>query len=306
MLCEEARPEMTRSATLRPTSTQAGRGSARAEDVSPPVVLIKGAGEMASAAAWRLSMAKIKRICMTELDAPLCVRRTVSFSTALETGKTKVESVEACVARDRDEIARAWSCGQIPVVAQMNWGALSDLAPTVVVDAVLAKRNTGTRLSDAPLVIALGPGFVVGRDCHVVIETNRGHDLGRILVEGSAQPNTGIPGDIAGHTAARVLRSAADGVFVSERSIGDRLEAGDLVGSVGGTPVTAAVGGILRGLIRPGTHVTRGLKLGDIDPRAKPDYCHTISDKARAIAGSVLEAILRHHALRCTFQGNHS
>jgi xanthine dehydrogenase accessory factor len=128
-----------------------------------------------------------------------------------------------------------------------------------------------------------------------VIETNRGHDLGRIITEGSAQSNTGVPGDIAGHTVARVLRSSADGVFFSERTIGDRINVGEVVGTVNGTPVTAAIGGILRGLIRPGTRITRGLKLGDIDPRAKAEYCSTISDKARAIAGSVLEAIMRNH-----------
>lgn len=262
---------------------------------SSPLVLIKGAGEMASAAAWRLYMANIRRICMTELDAPLCVRRTVSFSTALEGEIVVVEGVEACAARNRAEIERAWAQGQIAVVAQSHWSALRDLSPAVVVDAILAKHNTGTQLSDAPLVIALGPGFVAGRDCHCVIETNRGHDLGRILTDGCAQPNTGVPGDIAGHTAARVLRTDADGMFHSDRAIGDRVEAGEVIGTVAGTPVTAAVSGVLRGLIRPGTQVTRGLKLGDVDPRAKPDYCHTISDKARAIAGSVLEAVMRRY-----------
>ena len=260
-----------------------------------PLVVIKGAGEMASAVACRLYMANIRRICMTELDAPLCVRRAVSFSSALDAGTSEVEGVSACVARDRDEIERAWSRGRIAVVPQTHWDALRDLSPTVVVDAILAKRNTGTKLSDAPMVIALGPGFAAGCDCDFVIETNRGHDLGRIITEGSAQSNTGVPGDIAGHNVARVLRSSADGVFFSERMIGDRINVGEVVGTVNGTPVTAAIGGILRGLIRPGTRVTRGLKLGDIDPRAKAEYCSTISDKARAIAGSVLEAIMRNH-----------
>jgi xanthine dehydrogenase accessory factor len=279
-----------------PAPSLAERAQARAEDV-PPLVLIKGAGEMASATAWCLYRANIRRICMTELDTPLCVRRTVSFSPALEAGSTEVEGVQAHAARESSDIERAWSDGRIAVVAQRHWGALCDLSPTVVVDAILAKHNTGTRLSDAPLVIALGPGFVAGRDCHLVIETNRGHDLGRVLEEGCAQPNTGVPGDIAGHTAARVLRSDADGVFYSDRAIGDRVEAGDVVGMVAGTPVTAAVGGILRGLILPGTPVTRGLKLGDVDPRARVEYCYTISDKARTIAGSVLGSVMRHY--RC-------
>jgi xanthine dehydrogenase accessory factor len=275
-------------------------GSARtglAGDPAPPLILIKGAGEMASAVAWRLYMANFRRICMTELDAPLCVRRTVSFSSAIEGGAFAVEGVAACLARARADIERAWSDGRIAVVPQAHWAALRDLSPTVLVDAILAKRNTGTRLMDAPLVIALGPGFVAGSDCHLVIETNRGHDLGRIIVDGCAQANTGTPGEIAGHTAARVLRSAAEGVFLSAREIGERVEAGEVVGSVAGIPVTAAVGGVLRGLIRPGTRVARGVKLGDVDPRARAEYCRTISDKARAIAGSVLEGIMRHSAL---------
>jgi xanthine dehydrogenase accessory factor len=261
------------------------------------VILIKGAGEMASAVAWRLYMANFRRICMTELDAPLCVRRTVSFSSAIETGSFAVEGAAACLVRDGDDIERAWSDDRIAVAPQAHWAALRHLSPMVLVDAVLAKRNTGTQITDAPLVIALGPGFFAGRDCHLVIETNRGHDLGRIIVDGCAQANTGVPGEIAGHTAARVLRSPADGVFVSRREIGERVEAGEVVGSVAGIPVTATVGGVLRGLIRPGTTVARGVKLGDVDPRARAEYCRTISDKARAIAGSVLEGIMRHSNL---------
>ena len=249
---------------------------------------------MASAVAWRLYMANIRRICMTELDAPLCVRRTVSFCTVIEDGGAQVEGVEACVARTLAEVEQAWREGKIAVVRQSQWDSIADLTPGIVVDAILAKRNLGTKITDAPLVIALGPSFVAGRDCHLVIETNRGHHLGRIITEGAAEPNTGVPGDIAGHTEARVLRSPADGVFESNRRIGDRIANGDIVGRVGETPVIAAIGGMLRGLIRPSTQVSSGLKLGDIDPRARPDYCHTISDKARAIAGAVIEGVMRH------------
>lgn len=259
-----------------------------------PVVLIKGAGEMASAVAWRLHRANIKRICMTDLNEPMCVRRTVSFCTALEDGIASVEGVEARAADSVAEIEAIWRSGGIAVIGQSHWGAIADITVNVVVDAILAKRNTGTRIVDAPLVIALGPGFMAGQDCHVVVETNRGHNLGRILVEGSAEPNTGIPGDIAGHTAARVLRASAAGVFESDRRIGDRVVEGEIIGRVSGTPVMAAVSGILRGLIRSGTNVSLGLKLGDVDPRARIEYCHTISDKARAIGGAVLEGVLRY------------
>jgi xanthine dehydrogenase accessory factor len=176
-----------------------------------------------------------------------------------------------------------------------DWERLRGAAPDVLVDAILAKRNTGTRIEDAPLVIALGPGFNAGVDCHLVIETNRGHDLGRIIAEGSAAPNTGVPGDIAGYAAERVLRAPAAGVFVSSLDIGDTVRKGEVVGRVGEAPVTAAIGGVLRGLIAPRTAVEAGTKIGDVDPRGSIENCDTISDKARAIAGAVLEGILRRY-----------
>lgn len=249
---------------------------------------------MASAIAWRLHMANIRRICMTELDDPLCVRRTVSFSSAMDTGVARVEGVAARLCRNGDEIRAAWQAGQISVVPQTHWSSIDGLKADVVIDAILAKRNVATHIADAPLVIALGPGFFAGKDCHLVIETNRGHHLGRIISEGAAEPNSGVPGDIAGHTAARVLRAPADGMFVSDREIGDKVAAGEAVGEVSGQTVVAELGGTLRGLIRPGTRVSRGLKIGDIDPRAIASYCQTISDKARAISGSVLEGVMRH------------
>jgi xanthine dehydrogenase accessory factor len=270
------------------------RGYAHADAPVSPVVLIRGAGEMASAVAWRLYMANLRRVCMLDLENPLCVRRTVSFCTAFESGSAIVEGVRARAARTRNEIERAWRAGEIAVARTGDWARVAVLAPDVIVDAILAKRNTGTRKDDAPVVIALGPGFVAGADCHIVIETHRGHDLGRILLSGSAEPNTGVPGEISGHTAARVLRAPAAGAFETDHSIGDLVRAQDVVGHVAGHPVTAQIGGVLRGLIRAGTAVVPGLKLGDIDPRGRREYCHTISDKARAIAGAVLEGVMRY------------
>ncbi|MCC6611791.1 MAG: EF2563 family selenium-dependent molybdenum hydroxylase system protein [Burkholderiales bacterium] len=249
---------------------------------------------MASAVAWRLYMAHLRRICMLDLENPLCVRRTVSFCTALESGMAVVEGVRARSARTLEEVEGAWRAREIAIVRTGDWSRIERLAPDVVVDAILAKRNTGTRKDDAPVVIALGPGFAAGADCHVVIETQRGHDLGRIIVSGSAAPNTGVPGEIAGHAAERVLRAPAAGAFETDRAIGDLVRANDVVGHVAGHPVSAQIGGVLRGLIRAGTGVVPGLKLGDIDPRGRREYCHTISDKARAIAGAVLEAVMRH------------
>jgi xanthine dehydrogenase accessory factor len=259
-----------------------------------PFIVVKAAGEMASAVAWRLYMANMRSICMLELDRPLCVRRRVSFCAALESGSAAVEGVAAVAAAGWSEVEAAWDSGSIAVVRTSDWSRMHAPLPDVVIDAILAKRNLGTARGEAPLVIALGPGFEAGRDCHFVIETNRGHDRGRIIASGSAAANTGIPGDIAGQTEARVLRAPLDGTFRSERSIGDAVKAHDIVGHVAGRPVTARLGGILRGLIMTGTAVTEGVKLGDIDPRGAPEYCDRISDKARAIAGGALECIMRH------------
>jgi xanthine dehydrogenase accessory factor len=164
--------------------------------------------------------------------------------------------------------------------------------PEVLVDAILAKRNLGTSIGDASLVIALGPGFLAGKDCHVVVETNSGHNLGRLISTGTAEANTGIPGNIGGYTKERVLRCPADGLFITQLQIGDAVNKGDVVGRVGDAEVTVEIGGILRGLIRPNFPVTVGLKIGDIAPRKNGDYCDTVSDKARALGGAVVEALL--------------
>jgi xanthine dehydrogenase accessory factor len=168
------------------------------------------------------------------------------------------------------------------------------LRPEVVVDATMAKQNRGTRLDEAPLVIGLGPGFTVGVDVHVVIETNRGHYLGRALWSGSAQADTGTPGTIAGMQRERVVRAPVDGVFTGSRQIGEQVHSGDTLGWVDKTPVPAPLSGVLRGLIHDGVWVDQGLKIGDIDPRGEVNYCFTISEKSLAIGGGVLEAILVH------------
>lgn len=259
-----------------------------------PTILIKGAGEMASAIAWRLHRANMPRIAMRELAAPLCVRRTVAFCDALYGAAVSVEGIEAVATITPATVEAAWSAGRIAVVPVDDGAAAPYPRPDVVIDAILAKRNLATRRNEAPLVVALGPGFTAGIDCHYVIETQRGHDLGRILEAGSAMPNTGIPGEIAGFDVERVLRAPCAGTFESQRAIGDSVVKGEPVAMVSGEPVVAAISGVLRGLIRPGTQVTAGLKVGDIDPRGRREHCWTISDKARAIAGSVLEAVMRH------------
>jgi len=264
-------------------------------NLSELTIAIKGAGEMASAVAWRLYMANFKKILMLETANPLAVRREVSFCEALHDGSQTVEGVKAVMAGSIEDIHSEWEQGRIAVTADPQWLLLEQLRPKVLVDAILAKKNLGTRMMDAELVIGLGPGFDAGSDVHLVIETNRGHDLGRIITAGSAEANSGVPGTIAGFAEERVLRAPAAGHFKTARSIGDLVIADEIIGTVAGQKLSSRIDGVLRGLIRSETTVTRGLKIGDVDPRGKKQYCFTISEKARAIGGSVLEAVLRVH-----------
>lgn len=254
---------------------------------------IKGAGEMASAVAWRLHRAGFPKIFMVETDHPLAVRRKVSFCEAVHEGRAVVEGLEAVRVDRIDEIPPAWSKKRIAVLVDPRWTIIHKMGPQVSIDAVLAKKNLGTVITEAPLVIGLGPGFTAQKDVHLVIETNRGHNLGRIITSGEAEKDTGIPGIIGGYTEERVLRAPIAGRFESSSSIGDLVKSGDIIGSVNGEKMTARINGVLRGLIRSGIRVEQGLKIGDIDPRGEQNYCSTISDKARAIAGAVLEGILR-------------
>ncbi len=257
------------------------------------MVCIKGAGEMASGVAWRLWQANIRRIFMLEIPQPLAVRRKVSFCEALYDGRIEIDGVPACPAEGAAGIHRAWEKGCIAVSIDPRWKLIAEMAPQVVIDAILAKRNLGTKMKDAPLVIGIGPGFQAGADVHLVIETNRGHNLGRVLDSGAAEADTGIPGEIGGYTRERVLRSPGTGIFSTTRTIGELVRQGEAVGEVNGRQVSAGVNGIIRGLIRGGIEVDSGVKLGDIDPRADASYCSTVSDKALAIGGAALEAILR-------------
>jgi len=264
-----------------------------APSLSQLVVGIKGAGEMASAIAWRLYQANMRKIFMMEIPRPVAVRRAVSFCEAVYEGNHIVEDVEALFVKSPAEIQPVWVEGKVAVIVDPNWQCVHDVCPQVLVDAILAKENLGTEISEAQLVIGLGPGFTAGEDVHMLVETKRGHSLGRIITSGSAEPNTGVPGAIGGYSKQRILRTSADGEFQNACSIGDQVKCGQVIGTVGGVEVRAGIDGVVRGLIRFGTRVPPGLKLGDIDPRGDAGYCFTISDKARAIAGSVLEAILR-------------
>jgi len=255
-------------------------------------ICIRGGGDIASGVAWRLYQCGF-RVYITEIDRPMAVRRKVAFCEAVYDGKAEVEGFEAVLVNSPCEIPDAWSRGRIPVIIDPLNNSRRETSPDILIDATIAKRNLGTFIDHAPLVIALGPGFAAGRDAHIVIETNRGHNLGRALTEGSAEPDTGVPGPIEGFSRDRVLRSPADGIFENKMDIGDLVKKGDTVGFVNEIPVKTLIGGALRGLIRPGISVSKGLKIGDVDPRGKTEYCFTISEKALAIAGGVLEGILR-------------
>jgi len=259
------------------------------------VIAVKGAGEMATGIAYRLFQSNFTHIFMMEIKNPMAVRRQVSFCEAVHDGEIVVEGVVAKKVSDISKIRSEWENKSIPVIVDPDWESIKVLRPHVVIDAIIAKKNLGTNLSEAPLVIGLGPGFEAGKDVHMVIETNRGHNLGRIILKGCPEANTGVPGNINGYTGERVLRSPCSGIFTSSLPIGTIVKKNNVFGYVDSKPVITQIDGIIRGQIRQNIKVTEKLKIGDIDPRGNRQYCTTISEKARAIGGSVLEAILRQY-----------
>ena len=255
------------------------------------LVLIKGGGDIATGIAHRLYQSRIP-VIITEIPEPTVVRRTVAFATAVITGQSVVEGVAAKLVRPQ-QVPETLADGCIPVVVDEMAECVARFSPHAVIDAIIAKRNTGTTLADAPVVIGVGPGFIAGVDVHAVIETMRGHELGRVIYQGQAIANTGIPGEVGGYTLERLIKSPADGIFTACHEIGDDVATGAIVGHVGKTAVRVAIAGVLRGLINSDIRVTQGLKIGDVDPRCRREHCYSISDKARAIGGGALEA-LRH------------
>ena len=256
------------------------------------LVVIRGAGDIATGIALRLWRSGI-RVVMTDLEKPTAIRRTVAFSTAIVRGEAAVEDVTARRAESPAQALELLEGGIIPVLADPAGACIPVLGPAAVVDAILAKRNLGTRITDAPVVIGVGPGFTAGEDCHAVVETMRGHYLGRAIYKGSAQPNTGIPGLIGGFAGERVLRAPAEGVFHQLLDIGAQVKQGDVAAEVDGVPMPCTLDGVLRGILPEGTPVHKGMKAGDVDPRCKIEHCYCASDKALAVGGGVLEAVLR-------------
>ena len=255
------------------------------------LVLIRGAGDIATGIAMRLWRAGVQ-VVMTDLPQPTAIRRTVCFSQAIVLGETQVEDATARRAVDVPQARRICAAGEISVLADPELRCREALRPDALVDAILAKRNLGTRITDAPVVVGVGPGFTAGEDCHAVVETMRGHTLGRVIYQGSALPNTNIPGLIGGYAGERVLRAPDDGIFHTVLDIGAQVKSGDVAGEVNGKPMRCTIDGVLRGLLADGTPVFKGMKSGDVDPRCKEEYCYTASDKALAVGGGVLEAVL--------------
>lgn len=255
------------------------------------LVWIKGAGDLGTGTAHRLHRAGFQ-VIMTELAQPTVIRRAVSFASAVYEQRLELENVEAGMADSAAEANRLLAKGVVPVLVDPLGICVKSLHPSVLVDARLTKRNLDTHLEDAGIVIGLGPGFTAAKDVHAVVETNRGHHLGRVILEGSAQQNTGVPGLIDGYGLERVLWAPCAGRFSVRAQIGQRIEAGETVAHVGRQPVDSSIAGVLRGILYDGLDVVEGQKVGDVDPRGLTEHCFTISDKARAVGGAVLEAIL--------------
>jgi len=262
------------------------------------VVLIRGGGDLASGVALRLHRSGMQ-VVITELDQPLVIRRLVSFAEAIYQEETHFEGVTARKVDGISDIQRTWNERVIPVLVDPECRIINQLETnrppwliSVLVDARMTKRPPDLGMDSAPLVVGLGPGFIAGDNCHAVVETNRGHFLGRVIWKGSASANTGVPGGFGSEYQDRVLRSPADGLFQPEREICDQLNQGDKIAEVDGKSIYAPFKGVLRGILYPGLFVQQGFKIGDIDQRDDPRYCTTVSDKSLAVAGGVLEAIL--------------
>ena len=264
-----------------------------------PWVLVRGAGDLATGVIVRLHRCGFK-IAVTECANPSAIRRRAALCEAVWQDTAQVEGVTARRIADAARAETVAQAGEIPLLVDESAACIAELQPAAVVDAILAKRNLGTGREMAPITVGLGPGFTAGQDVDAVIETMRGHHLGRVIRQGAAIPNTGVPGVIAGYAAERVIHAPDSGamLFVKDKGgntidIGALVKVGQVIARVGDAPVHATIDGVLRGLIREGYPVTKGLKIADIDPRPEQSaYCDTVSDKARAIGGGVVEALL--------------
>lgn len=256
------------------------------------LVIVRGGGDLASGVIYKLYQCGY-RILILECEKPSAIRREVAFCDAVYDGIKEVEGVVCRRISGTEECEKIWEQGEIPLLVDEDASVIPALHPAVVIDAILAKKNLGTSREMAPLTIALGPGFEAGKDVDFVVETKRGHQLGRIIRNGAAIPNTGIPGIIGGYGKERVIHAPVSGRIRNLSNIADLLEKGQTIAMIGNTPIAASLTGVLRGIIHDGYEVFQGMKIADIDPRKEEKQnCYTISDKARCIAGGVLEIII--------------
>jgi xanthine dehydrogenase accessory factor len=254
-----------------------------------PLVWLRGGGDLGTGVAHRLFRAGFPLV-VTEIAQPMVVRRAVAFASAVFEGLCEVEGVTAERVTDERAAADLLRLDHVPVLVDPEGTLVRRMAPGILVDARMLKRAPAARLTDELIVIGLGPGFTAGLDADAVIETQRGHDLGRVILNGGAAADTGVPGAVSGYSLERVLFAPCDGAVQGAAAIGDVVQAGQVVALVAGQPVVATLSGVLRGLLHDGISVQKGRKLGDIDPTGVREHCFTISDKARAIGGGVLEA----------------
>ena len=281
-----------------------------------PLALIRGGGDLGTGVALRLHRAGW-RVLVVELLQPLVIRRTVAFASAVYDGSIEVEGTIGERIVEASAADRVWEADRIPVLVDPDRTAAARLHPIALIDAIMAKHNIGTQIDDAPIVVALGPGFTAGVDCHAAIETQRGHNLGRVYYQGSATPNTGTPGTVGGQDALRAVRTPVAGVFYGQRKIGERVRAGEVLGRVItvdvsitdsaawrlasidrdasqplGIVIKSKLDGVLRGILHDGLKISADTKIADVDPRGETEYCFTVSDKSWAVGGAALEAVL--------------
>ena len=254
-------------------------------------ILIRGAGEVASAIAHKLGASNFK-VCLTDLNKPLAVSRGVCFCEVIYESEKTIDGITAKLISSPSEIEKTWQEGKIAVLIDPQASVKEKLEPDIIIDAIMAKRNLGTKITDAPLVIGLGIGFHAGRDAHIIVETSNSENMGKVLYEGEAEPNNGIPVEINGLTEERVLRIPESGLFKQVKTIGEMVKAGDIIGTVNGSPIKAKTDGVLRAVIHDNTEVAPMIKLGEIDPRGEEWMCYAIRPRMRTIAGGVLEAVL--------------
>jgi xanthine dehydrogenase accessory factor len=253
-------------------------------------VIVRGAGDLATGVIYILKNFRYQVIA-TEIEKPSAIRRSVALCEAVYDGSATVENVTGIRCDNQADVLKTLEDGYVPILIDPQSRIIGDMKPDIVVDAIIAKKNLGTHIDMAPVVIGLGPGFCAGEDVHAVVETSRGHHLGRMIVSGFAKPNTGVPGVIGGYSHERVIYAPKAGTIRCYKKIGDHVEADEIIADVAGAPVVSKISGILRGMIRDGFEVTEGFKTADVDPRDVYDHCFSISDKARMIGFGTLFAI---------------